>query len=329
MTPAVEFLLGLLDLEEPVCLGWEDIVGPHARAVRLWQRMGIVRREPAYNPARSCPECGEGTPYRVGGSWRCDRCRSVVDDRHLLLWPFDAAVFFRWLTRRLGLRGEARPIDGRLWQLGTGTTGGVPFECFCLRGQTAGGRARALLAAYQNVVVLYGLARPRLGHGYRAVSLLPVLSVGRSMSVNRAIALGGDRAVRFDAGTGTLWAGGRLLGEVPLGSKEYHFLRCLADRLDRFVPYSDIKRYVRAASGSHDSTDEATFCQLRKSRIKRRCVPDIDRLIDTTNKGDGYRLRGQLLMAELLTAHGHWLKPAVSWWTSVDWGLVGQRVVGA
>ncbi len=329
MTPAVEFLLGLLDLDDPVCLAWEDFAGPHGRSVFLWQRMGFLPREPAHNPACSCPECGEGVPYRVGGFWRCSRCRSVVDKRHLLLWPFDVAAFMAWLARRFALRGEARPIDRRLWQLGTGASDGGVFECFYLRGRSASELAHERLAAYQEAVVLHGLARPRLAESCRTVSLLPLLSVGRAMRVTGTIPVGRGRAVRFDAATGGLWMGGRLFGEVPLGSKEYHFLRCLADNLDRFVPYGDIKRYVRRAAGSRDATDEATFCQIRKSRIKRQWVPDIDRLIETTNKGDGYRLRGQLLMAELVTTHGHWLKAAISWNTTFDWGFVAQRLLGA
>ena len=40
-----------------------------------------------------------------------------------------------------------------------------------------------------------------------------------------------------------------------------------------------------------DETEEATFCQKLKSRIKTRHIPQFDRVIVTTNKGDGYRLR--------------------------------------
>ena len=97
--------------------------------------------------------------------------------------------------------------------------------------------------------------------------------------------------VRFDARSGALWAGDGWLGEVPIGSKEHAFLDCLANRIDRFVPYADIKAHVLRASGSADTTEEATFCQGLKSRIKKKWIPEIDRLVLTTNKGDGYRLR--------------------------------------
>ena len=56
------------------------------------------------------------------------------------------------------------------------------------------------------------------------------------------------------------------------------------------MPYPDIKREVLFRSGGADGTEEATYCQGLKSRLKRR-MPGIDRLVVTTNKGDGYRLR--------------------------------------
>src|SRR5438270_418319 len=52
--------------------------------------------------------------------------------------------------------------------------------------------------------------------------------------------LRGNGAVRFHASGGSLWAGVTLLGEVPVGSREYHFLACLAERLDQVVPYADL-----------------------------------------------------------------------------------------
>src|SRR5436190_1163694 len=45
-------------------------------------------------------------------------------------------------------------------------------------------------------------------------------------------------------------------------------------------------------SGRTDTTEEATFCQKLKSRIKERSVPRIDELLVTSNKGDGYRMKG-------------------------------------
>jgi hypothetical protein len=68
----------------------------------------------------------------------------------------------------------------------------------------------------------------------------------------------------------------------------------LAADPDQFVSYHDLKRDVLSHSGSTDTTDEATFCQKLKSRIKAKWVPRIDDLLATTNKGDGYRLRGHV-----------------------------------
>jgi hypothetical protein len=42
-------------------------------------------------------------------------------------------------------------------------------------------------------------------------------------------------------------------------------------------------------TGGRDTTDEHTFCQRLKHRLRQR-VPALGRLIGTTNKGDGYRL---------------------------------------
>lgn len=88
--------------------------------------------------------------------------------------------------------------------------------------------------------------------------------------------------------TGETW-----LGEVPVGTKEYHFVARLAADLDHFVPYADLKRDVLRLAGSRDETEEVTFCQKLKSRVKARYVPRIDGLIVTTNKADGYRLRAE------------------------------------
>ena len=65
----------------------------------------------------------------------------------------------------------------------------------------------------------------------------------------------------------------------PVGSKEFHFLDCLASDLDRFITYADLKHHVLEQAGSTDTTEEGTFCQNLKSRIKKKWVPQIDRLI--------------------------------------------------
>src|SRR5206468_7313793 len=107
--------------------------------------------------------------------------------------------------------------------------------------------------------------------------------------------------VRFDVGTGSLFVDDRLLGEVPLSSKEFFFLRYLAEHLDAFVAYADLKREVLRRSGSRDTTEEATFCHRLKNRIKKRWVAEIDRLLVTTNKADGYRLRARHGESQLST----------------------------
>ena len=88
--------------------------------------------------------------------------------------------------------------------------------------------------------------------------------------------LRGCGTVRFDQASGVLWPG----------------YTCLAGQLDRYESYANLKHSVPAHSGGTDTTDGASFCQKLKRRIKPRWVPKIDWLIATTNKGDGYRLRG-------------------------------------
>ena len=41
-----------------------------------------------------------------------------------------------------------------------------------------------------------------------------------------------------------MWTGDDLAGEVPLGSKEYYLLACLAENIDRYVAYPDLKHEV-------------------------------------------------------------------------------------
>lgn len=293
MQRSLEFLLGLLDAREPTCVAQEDFEGPHGPAVRTWQQLGFVSTQPGSNHAASCPHCGEGVPYRVGGRLLCDACRSTIDPRHTWLWGMDREAFLRWLARELGLRGGVRRLDSHLWQLGRFESEAA-FECFSLRPGGLSEEAHRRLAAYRNALVLYGLSPPppTLFAG-PSISLLEVLRLGESLTVVGLGQLLRRRgAVRFDAHSGTLWVADVWLGEVPVGSKEFSFLSCLAGQLDHFVPYCDIKRFVLQAAGSADFTEEATFCQGLKSRIKKKWVPRIDSLIATTNKGDGYRLRG-------------------------------------
>jgi hypothetical protein len=294
MRASLEFLLGILDQDDPPAVTWDDWTGPHADGVRMWQRIGFVGTEPGPHPFPSCPGCGEGVPYRIGDRCVCPACCTPVDPRHLLLWPVDLPAFLGWLAGDWGLTGGVRRIDGRLWQLGTRAGNGTAREFFYRRpgALTAAGVNR--FAAYRRAVVLHGLPAAGLGDGFDGprLCLMELLHMGDNLTARDPDGLLRPRGnVRFDAATGGLWAGDAWLGEVPVMCKEYHLLRCLADHVDAFVPYTDLKAEVLRATGSRDGTDEATFCQKLKSRIKRR-VPAIDRLIATTNKGDGYRLRG-------------------------------------
>src|SRR5207237_610056 len=157
--------------------------------------------------------------------------RSTVDPRELLLWRFDLEAFLRWLALQLNLKGGVRQIDDRLWQLGTAEEAGTACECFFQRGGSVYAAASERLKAYRTALVLYGLSRPAVGGDHSGIawrSLLSLLQVGRSLRVSGLPLLSQRGAVRFDARSGALWAGDVWLGEVPVGSKEFAFLECLA-----------------------------------------------------------------------------------------------------
>jgi hypothetical protein len=300
MPRSLDFLLGLLDRSDPVFAAAEDFDGEHGPALRLWQRLGFLAREGEPHPVPSCPHCREGVPYLIAGEYRCGTCYSDVGPRHLLRWRFDLDSFLAWLAGRLRLAGGVRCLaDGRLWQLGGFTRGGLLVECFFRRGGGIPEHGRTRLLAYRSALLLSALPRDDATEGFRgySLSLLELLREDRrSLRVADLVPLlCGGRAVRFDPASGSIWAGSECLGDVPFASKGYHLLARLADEQDRFVSYADLKDAVLRATGSSDGTDEATFCHKLKRRIKAQ-VPAIDRLIATTNKAHGYRLR----------KHAHW-----------------------
>jgi hypothetical protein len=293
MPADLAFLVGLLDQDGPPFVTQADFDGAPGQALESLQTLGILDREPGVNPAWSCPFCEEGVPYLLGSRYVCNACQSVVDPRHLRAWRLDRESFLRWLAGKLKLQGGVRRIDVRLWQLGTWQGGGETLECFYRLPGVHSGLGSGRLSAYRDVLILYGLSPPpEPDHPRRCRSLLEVLHLDDSLAARElAVLLRPRGAVRFDVHTGALWIGSDCVGEVPVGSKEFYFLRCLGEHLDRFVPYADLKRYVLRQSGTRDTTEEATFCQGLKSRIKKKWVPRIDLLLATTNKADGYRLR--------------------------------------
>jgi len=220
----------------------------------------------------------------------------MLDQRHFLLWPLQVEKLLRWLARELRLLGGVRPVDEELWQLGTWESQGMICECFFLRRSPLSEAGQRKLAAFRNVVVLYGLTRPKKTESIPVtyVSLLEILRPGKELAVIDPEQLLRTRGhVRFDPESGAVAVDGTWLGEVPIGSKEFFLLLCLSRHQDRFVAYADLKHFVLQHTGSKDGTEEATFCHRLKNRIKKDgWVPTIDRLISTTNKGDGYRLRG-------------------------------------
>lgn len=294
MPPDLTAVLGVLAAGYPPAASADDLDGPHGKAFRLWQRLGFIRRQPEPNPRPCCPRCREGVPRALGGRWYCERCFGAVDPRQLLAWPFDVEALLRWLSNGWSLQGDCRKVDESLWQLGSFSEGGLPTECFFCRGRIPSERGTERLLAFRRALLLRPLPQAPAVAGFSGpcVSLLEVLRVdGNSLTVGELGAvLHAQGAVGFDEATGALWLGERLLGEVAVGSKEHALLAGLWLSRDQYVSYRDLKRFVLRQTGSTDSTEEATFCQRLKSRIKK-AIPDIDRLVTTTNKADGYRLR--------------------------------------
>ncbi len=289
----LELLLGLYESEVPAGVAWEDFLGPDAPALRTWQQMGFLGREPGCHPSPGCPYCHEGVPYLLGDRCLCNRCHSAVDRRHLLLWPLDLDAFLRWLAAELHLRGDVRRIARRFWQLGTHEDGDGLCECFYSQGSRLPEAARHKLMAYRSAVVLYGLSRPKDAEALPAtlVSLLEVLGLAESLAITvRTLVPRRGGEVRFDPTSGRLDVGGTWQGEVQAGTREHAFLACLASRRGQFVSYGEIKREVLRRSGGRDSRDEASFCHRLKSRIKKKYIPSVDALVVTSNKADGYRL---------------------------------------
>lgn len=291
---SLAFLLGLLEHSFPAHVAWEDFEGEHGAALRLWQRQGFLAKEPGQHPVPSCPHCCEGVPYALGDRSICNNCGSTVDPRHLLQWRFDLEAFLAWLAHSLRLQGGVQPIDDTLWQLGSLAGQDYRYECFFHRHGTLSERGRQRLLAYRQALLMRPLPGPSVeGFAGPRFSLLELLRQDqqRSTIVHPLHLLHRGGTVRFAEQSGELWAGEHFLGEVPVSSKEYHFLACLARQQNRFVPYADLKAYVLRQAGSTDATEEATFCHKLKGRIKARWIPKIDLVLATTNKGDGYRLR--------------------------------------
>jgi hypothetical protein len=188
-------------------------------------------------------------------------------------------------------------VDEALWQLGSFADAGHRWECFFIRYGPLSEREHQRILAFRNALVLRGKSQQNVIDGFRGTcfSLIELLEQHRqSLKVTDLRTLLWKRAViRFDEASGSVFAGDIFLGEAPVGSKEHHLLATLSAQQDRFVGYADIKHEILRRTGSADTTDEATFCHKLKNRLKQR-IPEIDSLIATTNKGDGFRLRAHL-----------------------------------
>ncbi|MFL5328575.1 MAG: hypothetical protein ACJ8C4_06640 [Gemmataceae bacterium] len=292
----MEFILGLVDDSDPAFAAFGDFLGPHAAALRVWQAMGFLSQRPEPNRVPSCPECRAAVPITLNGGLLCPRCLSNVDQRHLSLWRFELERLLSWLAHELRADGTLRAVDNSVWQLGSVVVGEGRYECFFCRSAPLSEVASRRLLAFRSSILFHPLIATEIaaaGFAGPQLSLLEVLQFdGSSLRVNSLDRLlHNESRVRFVPESGALLAGDQWMGEVPIGSREYHFMACLSKHQDRFVPYPDLKFEVLRRSGGRDTTDDATFCQKLKGRIKKNWVREIDHVVVTTNRGDGYRLR--------------------------------------
>lgn len=296
MDNKLEPLFRLIDESNPALVTSEDFDGPACAALRAFDAMGFLGSEPGMNPSPSCPYCRAGTPYRLPDAYFCGLCRSAVDPQSLLVWCIDVARFLHWFASEQNLEGETERIDESLVRLGTLKTATSSTECFYARGPSLTPTASRRVRAFRRVLILHGRTEPPeiVGTEPRFLSLADTLTIDgvRLSTVPLASFIEEGGEVRFDVAIGSLSVGGASLGVIPAGTREFAFIECLYRHIGTVVPYADLKEDVCHRSGSRDSTDEATFCHKRKSRLKRMLAgAPIDELIVADRYRGGYALR--------------------------------------
>lgn len=298
MRRAADVIAGLLDRGDRGWVTAADRAGADALVYGALAQHGWVAGQPLMHPVPTCPYCSVGTPHDWDGRLICDECQTVLDATSVQIWPFRAEAFVRWFSTEAGLSGGGRAVAPGVWQFGTYRADGVPWECFYRGIAPLSATASQRVAAYRNALVVCGHA-VHIGDPTvpgRHVLLADVLTDLPLRVRPLCEVLSPTGPVRFERHCGRLWAGSACLGEVPAGSKEYYLLARLAAEADHFVQYADLKQFVQREARCADQTDEATFCQRLKSRIKKHWVPEIDSVLATTNKADGYRLRATVVL---------------------------------
>lgn len=294
MHRSLESVLAILHTDEPVQVSREDFDGPHGLVWRHMQAMGFVATEGVPNPVPTCPECLEGSPYFVSERYLCPVCREDVDEVDLLVWRFDRMGLLRWLADEWSLRGGIERIADELWRLGTLTVDGHPTECFYVRGGEIPDPARGRLLVFRNALVMHGSLTPPSIPGFegRILALAEAMeATPQALTVRPLQSTSRPEGLSLNPESGEFRLGTTLLGHVPPGSREFHFLEHLIDRPSVLIPYADLKHQVARLSGSRDETDEATYCQKLKWRLKNvHGIAAIDRLVVTDRKLGGYRL---------------------------------------
>lgn len=290
-----EIIAGLLERGERAWANARDWTGDDRLTFHKLRGIGALAPEPLLQPSPTCPYCGLGAPHAWSGRIVCDECQTILDPVNCLVWPFHADRFFRWFSRETQLKGTVAPLCAGAWQLGCFVADQVAWECFYAGTQPHSSEAWSRLRAYRNVLLIRGSIPEEYSTDTgRQVLLANVLGDFTIDAGTLPECVRPPGRVRFDPTSGGVWTGSILQGEVSPGSREYYLLARLAAEIDHYVAYGDLKQFVLRESRSRDQTDEATFCQRLKSRIKKHAIPAIDRLIVTSNKGDGYRLRGYI-----------------------------------
>jgi hypothetical protein len=290
MAVDVDYLLAHLEAKAVAWLPTSVLVGPKADTWEAVRATGLFPDEPSWHPQPVCPFCLEGVPFASGERFVCSTCLRSIDRHHLLAYSFSRERFVQWCARTWKIPGTCVALGDSLWQLGPHELGIVLVRW---PGQLNDAESRRLSALKQAIVLVPRdppVEVERAGHPHR--SLLDLLRPTSPLTLHPLQRSIGPTQFEFDPTTGSLRIAEKLLGTVPVFSREAYLLDVLIQSTERFVPYDELKLRVLQHTGGTDERDDATFCHRLKHRLKQ-AIPDIDRWLITSGKGLGYRMHAE------------------------------------
>ncbi len=243
-----------------------------------------------------CRFCEEGVLAIVGDRVICPKCFTYFKKQELFNWELSRQTFLEWVSLGLGFQATYQRIGDQLLLIGNRPIAtGVEWLYYQI-GTRLDLTETKRLNASQSSWVLWGTQAPEGLPHIRSIALWDQFYFDQGTLKLRS--LGSDRvgtSVRFDLQTGELWIGQDRVGEVSFASREYYFLKTLWESQDRFVSYHELKQKVTEATGTTDERDSATYCQRLKHLTKAK-IPQIDLILVTSGKGQGYRFRSRITL---------------------------------